>query len=122
MCEFFVNGTSFACSETEILCSLVIRPTRGSTACRKRDKPRVKAKIRASTVLATRAVSQAVLTWLDQPNRACKGAPGTEDGFADKAAADEAHTNWPGATVAETAGAGRVPRNVGAPWVRDGIQ
>jgi hypothetical protein len=61
-----------------------------------------------STALATRAVSQAMLTWLDRPDRTFEDAPGTEAWFAEKAAADEAHANWPGATVAEKAGAGRV--------------
>jgi len=73
-----------------------------------------------STALATRAVSQAMLAWLDRPNRKYEDAPGTEEWFADKAAADEAHANWPGATVAEKAGAGRVEPPATGRLPRDG--
>ncbi|MEM6386749.1 MAG: S8 family serine peptidase [Pseudomonadota bacterium] len=59
-----------------------------------------------STALATRAVSQAMLTWISGGRKG--EAPGSEAWFCDRAANDEAHANWPGATVSEKAGCGRV--------------
>ena len=61
-----------------------------------------------STALATRAVSQAMLTWLDTPADERGDAPGTEAWFAARTATDEANRNWPHDTVAEKAGAGRM--------------
>ena len=59
-----------------------------------------------STALATRAISQAMLTWMDGDRK--KEAPGTEKWFKDKAEDDEDHADWPGNTVPEKAGWGRV--------------
>ena len=60
-----------------------------------------------STALATRAVSQAMLTWMDMPAPKPE-APGTEAWFCEIAGDDEGQANWPGATVSEKAGCGRV--------------
>lgn len=59
-----------------------------------------------STALATRAVSQAMLSWMDQGRQG--DAPGTEDWFRQQADAEEAVMNWPGGTVPEKGGFGRI--------------
>ncbi len=59
-----------------------------------------------STALATRAVSQAMLTWIDQGRQG--DAPGTEDWFREHAQAEEDTANWPGVTVPEKGGWGRM--------------
>ncbi|MEM9426949.1 MAG: S8 family serine peptidase [Pseudomonadota bacterium] len=59
-----------------------------------------------STALATRAVSQAMLTWMD--NGRVGDAPGTEAWFCERADEDELQSNWPGGTVREKTGCGRV--------------
>lgn len=69
-----------------------------------------------STALATRAVSQAMLSWIDLGRTG--EAPGTEDWFRQQAEAEEDAAGWPGVTVREkggwgrmtTAGTGRMPR------------
>jgi hypothetical protein len=61
-----------------------------------------------STALATRAVSQAMLAWLDRPDRTLKDAPGSEDWFRERVEADEEQSRWPGSTVPEKAGWGRM--------------
>ncbi len=59
-----------------------------------------------STALATRAVSQAMLTWMD--NGRVGEAPGTEAWFGRLVDEFEEQVNWPGETVPEKAGSGRV--------------
>lgn len=59
-----------------------------------------------STALATRAVSQAMLVWMDNGRQG--EAPGTEAWFCARATEDEEQDAWPGATVPEKAGCGRV--------------
>lgn len=65
-----------------------------------------------STALATRAVSQAMLDWMDGGRNG--EAPGTADWFCQKADHDEQDPNhptrpkWPGDTITEKAGCGRV--------------
>ena len=59
-----------------------------------------------STALATRAVSQAMLGWIDGGRTGT--APGTEEWFETKALADEASAGWPAETVKEKAGFGRM--------------
>lgn len=59
-----------------------------------------------STALATRAVSQAMLTWMD--NGRDGDAPGTEAWFCERAEEDEQQASWPGTTVSEKTGCGRV--------------
>jgi hypothetical protein len=59
-----------------------------------------------STALATRAVSQAMLTWMDNGRNG--DAPGTEAWFCTLAEEDEEQANWPGRTVPEKAGCGRI--------------
>ena len=61
-----------------------------------------------STALATRMVSQAMLTWMDLPTDAKPEAPGTEAWFCALADGDEEQSNWPGIAVSEKAGCGRV--------------
>ncbi len=59
-----------------------------------------------STALATRAVSQAMLGWMTGPKDT--EAPGTEAWFRERAECGESHDEWPGGTVPEKAGFGRV--------------
>ncbi len=59
-----------------------------------------------STALATRAVSQAMLDWIDQGSQG--EAPGTEQWFQMQAEAEEDAANWPGVTVPEKGGWGRM--------------
>ncbi|MEM7753214.1 MAG: hypothetical protein AAF230_07355 [Pseudomonadota bacterium] len=59
-----------------------------------------------STALATRAVSQAMLTWMDNGRQG--DAPGTEDWFCALAEEDEEQAGWPGRTTPEKTGCGRV--------------
>ncbi len=59
-----------------------------------------------STALATRAVSQAMLGWMDGGRKG--EVPGSEQWFADHAGHDEGTQNWPGDTCPEKAGAGRM--------------
>ena len=66
-----------------------------------------------STALATRAVSQAILRWLD--DGAERDAPGGEAWFANGAENDEVTQNWPVAGCPEKVGAGR---RVGPPTGR----
>ncbi len=61
-----------------------------------------------STALATRAVSQAMLRWLDTPIAERGEAPGTEEWFRQRVENDEAGRNWPGDTTTEKAGFGRM--------------
>ena len=71
-----------------------------------------------STALATRAVSQAMLDWIDAGRNG--EAPGTRAWFEDRVQDDELNAGWPGKTVSEKAGfgrmlapsTGRVPRRV----------
>jgi len=67
-----------------------------------------------STALATRAVSQAMLDWVSQPEdyKKTHPAPGTEDWLQRRAADDEGITNWPGIVVREKGGAGRMSVSV----------
>lgn len=59
-----------------------------------------------STGLATRAVSQAMLVWISNGKQG--EAPGTEAWFKARAEDDEAAMAWPGDTVPEKAGYGRM--------------
>lgn len=59
-----------------------------------------------STALATRAVSQAMLGWIDGGRSGT--APGDESWFQSRVSADEASAGWPGGTVPEKAGYGRM--------------
>lgn len=59
-----------------------------------------------STALATRAVSQAMLTWISEGRPG--EAPGTEEWFCKRAQSDGIHAAWPGNTVPEKAGCGRL--------------
>ena len=51
-----------------------------------------------------------MLNWVSKPEAERKKtkAPGTEEWFCQRAADDEGHADWPGATVPEKAGCGRV--------------
>lgn len=63
-----------------------------------------------STALATRAVSQAMLAWVSKPQK-CKDEhtpPGDKNWFCERAQDNETDADWPGATVPEKAGCGRV--------------
>ncbi len=59
-----------------------------------------------STALATRAVSQAMLAWMDNGRQG--DAPGTEDWFQDRVLNDETNSAWPHPTMPEKAGFGRM--------------
>ncbi|MEO0915458.1 MAG: hypothetical protein AAFY31_00485 [Pseudomonadota bacterium] len=59
-----------------------------------------------STALATRAVSQAMLDWISAGR--VGEAPGTEGWFQVEAQTHESAAGYPGATVAEKAGGGRI--------------
>lgn len=59
-----------------------------------------------STALATRSVALAMLDWIDSGKVGV--APGTETWFQAKATADETSAQWPGRTVPEKAGFGRL--------------
>lgn len=59
-----------------------------------------------STALATRAVSQAMLTWMDDGRNG--EAPGTEAWFEARVQNDETNANWPHPTMPEKAGFGRM--------------
>jgi hypothetical protein len=61
-----------------------------------------------STGLATRAVSQAMLVWISNGKQG--EAPGTEAWFKARVDEDEAAKAWPGDTVPEKAGYGRMDR------------
>ncbi|MEM7720394.1 MAG: hypothetical protein AAF222_14440, partial [Pseudomonadota bacterium] len=59
-----------------------------------------------STALATRAASQAMLDWISAGR--IGEAPGTETWFCDQAKGHKGTTHYPGETVAEKAGCGRI--------------
>lgn len=59
-----------------------------------------------STALASRAVALAMLEWIDGGK--VGPAPGTENWFRTRAATDEAAAHWPGETLPEKGGFGRL--------------